>query len=199
MYEADLRNLISSACLQLARLNPRLAAIVRAGHLGCCYVCPTDTTPVWVPAYWQPDVQGWKDGDVVVDPTGAGNAFMGGLGAALTKGKDLDEGTYPLSSKCCRSSLIFLLSDYLGKHCCVLHDRTERIAKDHFRSRRKGTLEWAGCEQACRSAERPRCQRAVTRAITTSGTLYECDGSPMHLSSTLKSPLARGSTPSLRM
>lgn len=28
----------------------------------------------------------------MVDPTGAGNAFMGGLGVALVEGQDVDDG-----------------------------------------------------------------------------------------------------------
>ena len=39
-------------------------------------------------------MDGWRDGDVVVDPTGAGNAFMGALGAALDEGKSAEEGAH---------------------------------------------------------------------------------------------------------
>jgi sugar/nucleoside kinase (ribokinase family) len=42
----------------------------------------------WVPAYWE---EGSKN---VVDPTGCGNAFLGGLGAALYEGKTLDDGEF---------------------------------------------------------------------------------------------------------
>jgi len=43
-----------------------------------------------VEPYWRPGHDGAEGR--VVDPTGAGNAFMGGLGAALDDGKDVLEG-----------------------------------------------------------------------------------------------------------
>lgn len=97
----------------LVALKPRLGAVIRAGPLGCCYALTSElvrtpsphpsgrkmsnpyTTlnlqPVyWAPAFWHPDMAGYKN--KVVDPTGAGNAFMGGLMAALDEGKDMHEG-----------------------------------------------------------------------------------------------------------
>lgn len=44
----------------------------------------------WAPAFWHPDMPSYAT--KVVDPTGAGNAFMGGLMAALDEGKDMHEG-----------------------------------------------------------------------------------------------------------
>lgn len=42
----------------------------------------------WVPAYWQKEEQ-----DMVVDPTGGGNGFMGGLCAGLlVSGGDMRVG-----------------------------------------------------------------------------------------------------------
>lgn len=38
----------------------------------------------WIPAYYQ-------DADKVVDPTGGGNAFLGGLAVAMVRGKKLEE------------------------------------------------------------------------------------------------------------
>jgi sugar/nucleoside kinase (ribokinase family) len=92
---------LAEACVELARLGPRLAAIIRCGHLGCCYVSTRGATEPraedvrWVPAYWEVD----GSLDKVVDPTGAGNAFMGGLGAALQLGKDMDEGGFPCAGR----------------------------------------------------------------------------------------------------
>jgi sugar/nucleoside kinase (ribokinase family) len=94
--------LLTHACVRLARLRPRLGAVLRCGHLGCCYIHtrslsladgvadPGPEDVRWVPAFWDKSVPG-SEGRVV-DPTGAGNAFMGGLGAALHAGHDLHEG-----------------------------------------------------------------------------------------------------------
>lgn len=73
-----------------------MAAIIRCGHLGCCYIDTSalehigEKDVVWVPAYWDSDTPEGKG--KVVDPTGAGNAFMGGLGAALDQGNSIHEG-----------------------------------------------------------------------------------------------------------
>lgn len=40
----------------------------------------------WMPAYWTKE-----HGDKVVDPTGGGNTFLGGLAAALARGKTMEE------------------------------------------------------------------------------------------------------------
>lgn len=40
----------------------------------------------WIPAYWTKE-----DADKVVDPTGGGNTFLGGLAVALARGKSMDE------------------------------------------------------------------------------------------------------------
>ncbi|RXK37627.1 hypothetical protein M231_05103 [Tremella mesenterica] len=47
------------------------------------------TKVIWIPAYWDK-----SDEEKKVDPTGAGNAFMGGVCAALHKGLDLHQGTF---------------------------------------------------------------------------------------------------------
>lgn len=41
----------------------------------------------WIPPYWQAGFE-----DKIVDPTGAGNSFMGGCGAALMQGHEVREG-----------------------------------------------------------------------------------------------------------
>ncbi|ORX40076.1 Ribokinase-like protein [Kockovaella imperatae] len=128
------RHLVEKATLQLSRCRPKIATVVRAGSLGCCYVETVanweQSEIAWIPAYWQ--TQNPDDGclspssdtpvhtitsvlhkstddkgkgreqdtlslgrDVrhprVVDPTGAGNAFMGGLAAAFSLGCDIEE------------------------------------------------------------------------------------------------------------
>lgn len=59
------------------------AIIVRAGALGSYTLAPDWTG--WVPAYWSHDKQ-----DQVIDVTGGGNAWMGGLCAGLL----LTDGDY---------------------------------------------------------------------------------------------------------
>ena len=58
------------------------ALVVRAGKDGC-YIA-TRKQSRWLPAYHQ-------SGDRVRDPTGGGNAFLGGLGVALARDKSLVE------------------------------------------------------------------------------------------------------------
>ncbi|ORY24307.1 Ribokinase-like protein [Naematelia encephala] len=115
----NLRESVESALkLFLAGLAqpPKTAVIVRASYLGVCYVTtPHISIPVsspstpatssssvapllasghdirWVPAYWQVGMEGYKD--KVVDPTGCGNAFMGGLAAAFEKNENIDVET----------------------------------------------------------------------------------------------------------
>lgn len=96
--EEEYRALLVTACLRLAELGPKMAAVLRCGHLGACYVDilerashpPTSADVKWIPAYWTADLRGSVG--KVVDPTGAGNAFMGGLGAALSERMDIHEG-----------------------------------------------------------------------------------------------------------
>ena len=96
---SETRRLVTQACVSIANWRPRLATIIRAGALGCCYI-PSSLSSVtlddvrWVPAYWDSMEDGDTSGsrEKVVDPTGAGNAFMGGLGAALESGQSLRHG-----------------------------------------------------------------------------------------------------------
>ncbi|TCD71346.1 hypothetical protein EIP91_011117 [Steccherinum ochraceum] len=53
------------------------SVIIRSGNLGA-YVASSQRAGVWVDAYWTPE-----DEEKVVDVTGAGNAFLGGLAAGL--------------------------------------------------------------------------------------------------------------------
>lgn len=91
---------------RLVALRPRIGAVLRAGSLGCCYALTKEIPPgsvndvhlakppcvpvYWVPAFWTPEQAGYQGS--VVDPTGAGNAFCGGLMAALSMGQSLADG-----------------------------------------------------------------------------------------------------------
>jgi hypothetical protein len=44
----------------------------------------------WVPAYYGKGYEG-DGGEKVVDPTGGGNTFLGGLAVALARGKPIEE------------------------------------------------------------------------------------------------------------
>lgn len=52
--------------------------VVRCAHYGCL-VASKDIEPIWLPAFYNPD------SSKVVDATGAGNAFLGGLGMGYQK------------------------------------------------------------------------------------------------------------------
>lgn len=81
---------VEKACKTLAGLKPLTATIIRAGALGACYILTAEPGRIhWIPAYWS------EDQTKVVDPTGAGNGFMGGLSAALDEGLDLRQGKIP--------------------------------------------------------------------------------------------------------
>ncbi|KAJ3556052.1 hypothetical protein NP233_g12066 [Leucocoprinus birnbaumii] len=64
--------------------------IIRSGQLGAFALSPKDEKGIWIDAYW---TEGEGDLRHVVDVTGAGNSFLGGLAAGLylTKG-DIYEG-----------------------------------------------------------------------------------------------------------
>lgn len=100
----DFTAILTKVCRSLAYLRPRIGAVIRAGHLGCCYASadPRGYRPEvkWVPAYWNKERNGYAE--KAVDPTGAGNAFMGGVAAALSEGTSLDEGKCPGPAPCRR-------------------------------------------------------------------------------------------------
>ncbi|KAI0699403.1 Ribokinase-like protein [Cytidiella melzeri] len=58
------------------------AVIIRSGHLGA-YVATRNQPGRWIPAFWGPE-----SAEKVVDVTGAGNAFLGGLSAGMLLAKD---------------------------------------------------------------------------------------------------------------
>jgi len=59
------------------------AVIIRSGGLGA-YVATREHGGKWVDAFWNPDEQ---DTSKIIDVTGAGNSFLGGLGAGLQLAK----------------------------------------------------------------------------------------------------------------
>ncbi|KAI9683394.1 MAG: hypothetical protein M1829_005466 [Trizodia sp. TS-e1964] len=58
------------------------AAVIRAGKNGCFF--STGLEQLWLPAYHQPKISG-ENNPKIVDPTGAGNAFLGALALALVQ------------------------------------------------------------------------------------------------------------------
>jgi sugar/nucleoside kinase (ribokinase family) len=79
---------IEEACKLLANLGPKKAVVIRAGVMGACFALSSSPQTVhWFPAYWSADHI-----DQVVDVTGAGNGFLGGLCAGLDEGLDVRDG-----------------------------------------------------------------------------------------------------------
>ncbi|KAI9925509.1 hypothetical protein ASPWEDRAFT_157025 [Aspergillus wentii DTO 134E9] len=66
--------------------------IVRAGEHGCL-VCGRDTLPMWLPPFYKA-VLGETQHFKVVDPTGAGNAFLGGYAVGYLKTESIVEAAY---------------------------------------------------------------------------------------------------------
>ena len=70
------------------------AVVVRVAEHGC-FVVERGKTAVWVPSYYAPLSQekepGDQDGRRVIDPTGAGNAFLGGFAVGLAETESLVE------------------------------------------------------------------------------------------------------------
>ena len=60
------------------------AVVVRAGKDGCLVANREGMTTRWIPVYHQ-------NSDKVIDPTGGGNAFLGGLAIGLTRGTTVEE------------------------------------------------------------------------------------------------------------
>jgi sugar/nucleoside kinase (ribokinase family) len=73
---------IEEAASTLISLGTKRAVVIRSGPLGA-FTLQRDHPGQWVEAYWTSN-----DVNKVVDVTGAGNAFLGGLaaGLALTNG-----------------------------------------------------------------------------------------------------------------
>jgi len=60
------------------------AVVVRAGKDGCLVATRERMTTRWIPAYHQSSAK-------VMDPTGGGNAFLGGLAIGLSRGVTVEE------------------------------------------------------------------------------------------------------------
>ena len=58
--------------------------VVRAGELGCLIASPHVPSSIWLPSFHVDQAR-------VTDPTGAGNAFLGGLAVGLARGVDVIE------------------------------------------------------------------------------------------------------------
>lgn len=63
--------------------NPNVAIVIRAGARGSVVCLSSDSSPKWYPAYHNSG-----DSDKVVDPTGAGNSFLGAFAVALSQTGD---------------------------------------------------------------------------------------------------------------
>ena len=82
---------MENAASLILSFGAKEAVIIRSGSLGAFTLSQHDTTGRWVDAFWTPD-----DVDRVVDVTGAGNAFLGGLAAGLTLSNgNIHEGVSP--------------------------------------------------------------------------------------------------------
>ncbi|KAL0580763.1 hypothetical protein V5O48_001228 [Marasmius crinis-equi] len=68
---------IEEAANIFVELGAKEAVVIRSGGLGA-YVLTKEKGGKWIPAFWSSD-----DANEVVDVTGAGNTFLGGLGAGL--------------------------------------------------------------------------------------------------------------------
>ncbi|KAH9943109.1 Ribokinase-like protein [Epithele typhae] len=75
------KELVEEACGRFLDMGigPRGAGsvIIRCAHMGAC-IGTQDAPYTWIPAFWTPN-----DAHKVVDVTGGGNSFLGGLGAGL--------------------------------------------------------------------------------------------------------------------
>ncbi|KAJ6539158.1 Ribokinase-like protein [Mycena capillaripes] len=90
------KTLIEEAAHKLLELGVGVdgkgCVIIRSGSMGAC-VALKDRTTRWVPAFWTS-----KDEDKIVDVTGAGNSFLGGLAAGLLlEGGDIYKASFHAS------------------------------------------------------------------------------------------------------
>jgi sugar/nucleoside kinase (ribokinase family) len=108
-----------------------LSVVVRCGKAGCYAV--QRKVSVWVPAYF-----GDPESKRVVDPTGGGNAFLGGLGIALATGEDLAHAA--ISGSIAAS---FAIEQVGVPTLSMGEDGTERWNRESVMNRRK-TLQGRG-------------------------------------------------------
>ncbi|MCJ1288163.1 hypothetical protein MMC26_007518 [Xylographa opegraphella] len=97
--ESDL-NLLQVQCERLLAEGfpkQRGSVVVRRGEKGCCVY--SRFTRTFFPAYYQPNLNGSKNSlsltvPKLVDPTGGGNAFLGGFCIGLLDGNDEKRASY---------------------------------------------------------------------------------------------------------
>jgi sugar/nucleoside kinase (ribokinase family) len=97
--ERELKTLIEQAAREIMTWKPLIGVVIRSGGLGACVVrhkhradaeLPVDIDSslevCWIPAYHQPlrlSDGSYAMNPAIVDVTGGGNAFLGGLAAGL--------------------------------------------------------------------------------------------------------------------
>jgi sugar/nucleoside kinase (ribokinase family) len=83
-----LKRLIEQAAITMIDWKPKIGVVIRSGALGVCVAHLIQDQPnvTWIPAYYQPiftTSKGISMNPSIVDVTGGGNAFLGGLSAGL--------------------------------------------------------------------------------------------------------------------
>ncbi|TBU48442.1 Ribokinase-like protein [Dichomitus squalens] len=85
MPKEPTKELVEEACSRFLDMgvgpHGQGSVIIRSGAMGAC-VASRGSPLAWVDAYWSPE-----NSDKVVEVTGAGNSFLGGLGAGLVLSK----------------------------------------------------------------------------------------------------------------
>lgn len=92
------------------------AVVVRAGKDGC-YITTRDLrtshgSGTWVPAFHSNDTGG--TGAKVVDPTGGGNTFLGGLAVSLARAKDPTQARAMVDAAVCGSVAASFAIEQIG-------------------------------------------------------------------------------------
>lgn len=114
------------------------AIIVRVGELGA-YTLSSSWTG-WVPAFWTK-----ADQSRIVDVTGRGNSFLGGLAAGLLiSDGDIRTGKTGLKNHTEKSSLTPFISIYIRFNSCIVCHSTAWPAAPATIKRRR-TVERRGC------------------------------------------------------
>jgi sugar/nucleoside kinase (ribokinase family) len=90
--DTSLIETLAKKCLE-SGIGPSGAGtlVVRAGELGCCVFSRQENKLVWLPSYHKQENPGSANlttPDKVIDPTGAGNAFLGGFAIGLLETKN---------------------------------------------------------------------------------------------------------------
>jgi len=89
--EVTLERLADSVRLSGIGVDGSGAIVIRAGHLGC-FLASNAVSGRWLPAFYDKKPPKDEHGhQLVVDPTGAGNACLGGMAIGLARSKDIVE------------------------------------------------------------------------------------------------------------